>query len=278
VSIYLELFGASLAALACLAVAAPAFGAFLHARGTVLQGLALPQAALAGIAIGALIEGAGHAHAGHTHTGSGIAFGWAAVGTLLGLCAVGVRWRSSGVENGRAAVVFCVASALAVLLPTFSPTGALHLEARTRGEILAIGGADLIAVAAATAVVVATLVRTWRHVLLVGQDPTAARVHGLSVLRTNLVFNGCVAVVTVVGTATAGPLATFGLLVVPAIGCQAGAPSMRAFLARSSMVGLVGASLSVALSFWADLPLGPCVVVGCLPATLVARVVWRTGS
>jgi len=278
VSIYFELFGASLAALAALALVAPPVGAFLYARGTALHGLALPQAALAGIAVGALVDALGHGADGHHHhhgpsLGSDLA--WAGVGTLVGLAALGFRSRVGGSESGRAAGVFCLASAAAVLLPSFAPTGALQLDARARGEILAIGTTDLALVLVASAVVAVLLLRGWRSVLLVGQDPLAARVCGLSIARTNALLNGCVAAITVVGTATAGPLAIFGLLVVPPLGCHAGAPSMAAFLRRSVAVGALGAVLAVAMSFEADLPLGPCVIVGAAVAALLARLVWR---
>lgn len=282
---YLGLFGASLGALLAMSIAAPPLGAFLHARGTALHGLALPQAALAGIAVGALIEALGHDHGyGYGHVGHGHGpslaadFLWASAGTAIGLAVLSARWRAGGSDSGRAAALFCVASAAAVLLPSFAPTGALQLDSRTRGEILAIGTLDLTVVLIATAGVALVLARTWRAVLLVGQDPLAARVRGLSIGRTNAVLYGCVAAITVVGTATTGPLAVFGLLVLPALGCHAGARSMASFLVRSIAVGVFGAALAVAGSFAADLPLGPCVIVGAAAAALAARLVWRAGE
>jgi len=119
------------------------------------------------------------------------------------------------------------------------------------------------------------LVRSWRAVLLVGQDALAARVCGLSIARTNAVLYGCVAAITVVGTATTGPLAVFGLLVLPALGSHAGSGSMAQFLRRSVAVGVVGSIVAVGVSFGVDLPLGPCVIVGCAVAALAARTLWR---
>jgi zinc/manganese transport system permease protein len=266
VSDFLLLFGPALAALAACACAAPLVGAFLHARGSAILGLALPQAALLGLVVGQVLVG-------HTHTtAASLAplFG-SAVAVVLALVLLYTRERSSGSEASRAAAVFVVAGAAVVLVGHLAPAGALEVEALMRGEILGVGSAELAVVLTTALLVVAHVAWRWRFIAAVGEDRVAAALHGCDVRREELAFAAAVAAVAVVCTATLGPLPLFALLVLPPLGVQRMAWSTVAFLVLSVLVGLVGSGVGALIAFEIDAPLGASVVLGNAVVALLVR-------
>jgi ABC-type Mn2+/Zn2+ transport system permease subunit len=290
----LQLFGASLAALAAVALAAPLIGSFLHARGTAFHGLVLPQLATFGIALGHvapplaalvgldgiagwLAAGTGdNAHAGHEHGGVGAAhvdltLGWAtlAVGVGLGL----LTWlaRRPGSDSARLAGAFAVATGGTALCAQLSPTGALHLGALMGGEALAVSHGDAWRVGLVCLVTVAFVVWRWRDLSMALHDREFALALGVRVVRLDLWLAVATAALVIVGTLALGPLPLFALLVLPPLGARSGARSMAGFLTRSTLTSVMGAATGAALSFGADLPLGASIVAG---ATAAAGVVW----
>jgi len=266
VSELLRLFGPALGALAACALAAPLVGTFLHARGSALLGLALPQAALLGLVVGQAL--AGHTHGGAAPTAPYIG---AAGAVVLALALLYSREHATASEAPRAAALFVVAGAAVVLVGHLAPAGALEVEALARGEILGVGTPELAFVLVTAALVVAHVVWRWRHLASVGEDRVAAALHGSSVKREELAFAAAVAAITVVGTATLGPLPLFALLVLPPLAVQRMAWSTAAFLVLAALVGLVGSGVGALIAFELDAPLGASVVAGNAAVALLVR-------
>jgi len=267
-----ELFGYSILATLVAGLVAPLVGSFLLARRTGFLGIVLPQFAAAGVAFGYLVlpwwtEHLGHildpvAHGDEAHLALGYHLQWAGLFTAagLGLVALASR-RRDGTDTGMMAAAFALASALTVLFAHGSPVGDIYVHSLLRGEILAIDGHELGALAGTLVLVGLGVLLGFRHLTRVGLDPDGARVLGDRPLLWELFLALLVAATVSVSVMTVGPVVLFGLLVMPPLVARPLAGSMGRFLVLSSTIGLVSAAGGIWLSFRFDWPLGPSVVV-----------------
>jgi zinc transport system permease protein len=258
-----QLFGPALVATLAAGLLCPWVGAGLFLRRAAFHGVALPQVAAAAVALGLLLWP-------HLAPGRGLVPPEAPAEFLLGcallaLAAVllglaGAR-RARSDETARVAAVFAVASAATTLLALYSPLGGERVEALLRGELLALDWGDALLFGGGLSAVAAALWSRRRELLLAALDPEGARVLGHSLRRLEWLWLGAVGATVALGATLAGPVVLFGLLVLPPLAARSVARSMRSFLAGSSALGLASAAAGLWLSFGADWPLGPSVVV-----------------
>lgn len=157
-------------------------------------------------------------------------------------------------------VVYAVSAAGAVLLVDRAPHGAEHLRAMLVGNILTVGGMDVVKVGALYAVIGALHWLCRRPFFLISLDPQSAYREGWHVRLWDFLFYASFGLVVTSSVRIAGVLLVFSYLIVPSLAAIAvgGRMSTRlvigwGFGAAVSIIGMVGSALL-------DLPTGATVV------------------
>lgn len=251
------LVGSVLVGLVC-----PLVGVYFVLRRMVFLGVALPQVSAAGIA--AAFYGYRLLVGPHQH-GEGGERVLALVGSLgctlvaLLFLAVLERARRQSVEE-RIGVTYAVAAAATILLLAADPYAESHLVSILKGDILATTQSSLVLVASVFGAVVALLLVFRRELLLVSFDRDMAAVLGFRTVAWDSLLYFLIGIVISLGVMTAGPVVTFGFLLVPAVTVRLLARRMLTFSIASSLLGGATAFVGFALAYRYDLPLGPAEV------------------
>ncbi len=240
----------------------PLIGVFLVLRKLAFLGVALPQVSSAGIAFAFCLPAwgiVGHSHAGHFEGDEQLyaLFGSLSF-TLLAILVLAVlERRGSGWVEGRLSTVYLLAGAWSILLLAKNPVAERGLLNLLQGEIVAISNFDLLLTVSILGIVVLALLLFWREFLLVSYDREMA----LSLNKRIVVWDGLLYLL--IGTAisisvlSAGPLVSFGFLVLPPLVAYQFAVTMRQFAISASLIGMATALLGFAIAFKYDFPVGP---------------------
>jgi zinc/manganese transport system permease protein len=192
---------------------------------------------------------------------------WQAYGAGLGATLVGAlvlaltRTRERHVsQEAVIGVVYAVSSAGAVLLADRAPHGVEHVRAMLVGNLLAVGPADVVKVAALYAAIGLVHWACRRPFFLISTDPDAAFAEGWRVRLWDFAFYATFGVVVTSSVRIGGVLLVFSYLIVPALAGVALGRSIRDKLlvgwGFGTLVSVVGVVASAAL----DLPTGATVV------------------
>jgi len=154
-------------------------------------------------------------------------------------------------------------SALAIGLVVLSlmPGVQADLTGFLFGDLLAMSRNDLIWIYSGAALILVLLARLWRSLLMATIHEELARVEGFAVERLRIVLMLMFSLVIAVAMKIVGVLLITALLIIPAATARrlAGTPEQMALLATGFGVTAVGGGL--AMSWFADTPAGPSVVV-----------------
>lgn len=247
-------------------------GVYVVLRRLVLLGVALPQAGAAGIA--AALWLIGHAHRPDSVHTSALLGSLAATFAALAALIVAQRVRRSPAEWGIGAL-YAAAAAATVLFVAVNPTGDLEMTNLLRGELLALGDADLGILALTTAFALLLFFAFRREILLASFDAEFARTIGHEPGRADALLFGLLGVAIALGVMDAGPVVVFGFLVLPALAALRIAPGLGAALTISAAIGVVCSISGFVLAYRADLPAGPTSVALAAAVWLVASAVSR---
>jgi len=265
------LVGSVLVGLVC-----PLVGVYFVLRRMIFLGVALPQLSAAGIAFAFLayrtVVGV-HAHEEPSERALAMAgsFAFTLVGLLV-LAALERRGRET--VEARIGTTYALAASATILFLAADPYGEAHLVNLLKGDITTTQGGHVTLLALVYGAVVLALLAFRKELLLVSFDRELATVFGRRVALWDGLLYLLIGTTISLGVMTAGPLVTFGFLVVPALTARL---LVRRMLAFSVAAAVLGAAAAFA-GFWAayrwDLPLGPTqVAVAC--AGLMAVGVWN---
>lgn len=248
------------ALVACLALAVTGgpLGTLLVLRRMSLVGDAMAHALLPGAALGYLLAGLS---LGAMSLG---AFGAA---LLVALLAGAVARRTPQREDASFAAFYLIALALGVLLVARRGGGAdlMHL---LFGSVLAVDADTLLLVAGVSTATLLVLALLWRPLVAGAVDPLFLRsVAPATAARTHAVFLALVVAQLVAGFQALGTLMAVGLLMLPATAARFWARGLGATIALAAAIGAASAWAGLLLSYHAELPSGPAIV-------LVAGVVY----
>jgi manganese/iron transport system permease protein len=220
---------------------------FLVLKGWALMGDAVSHAVLPGIVlaymagvpllIGAFVAG----------LGSALLTGWLADNS---------RIKRDTVMG----VVFSAMFALGIVLHTAFPTD-VHLDHILFGNMLGVGGTDLITAALISIPVTVVLALKWRDLMLHAFDPAQAQVSGLPV---RLMHYGLLAILslTIVATlSSVGLILAIGLLIAPGAIAFLTARSFGAMLVTATLVCLVAMLSGIWASFHLDSAPAPTIIL-----------------
>jgi ABC-type Mn2+/Zn2+ transport system permease subunit len=248
-------------------------GVYLVLRRLVLVGVALPQAGAAGVAAVFWLTGHAHAAGAQTHL-LALAGSLAATFAALALLVAGRRAAGAPAEWGVGAL-YATSSAATILFVALNPTGDIEMASLLRGELLAIGAADLYAIGAVLVAVGALFVAFRRDLLLCSFDPEFARTLGRDPRRYDLLLHLLFGTGIALGVMTTGPLVVFGFLVLPALAALRLAGGLGAAFALAAAVAAASFLGGFELAYRADLPAGPLCVAAAAACWALAGVVSR---
>lgn len=248
----------------------PLVGVYFVLRRMIFLGVALPQVSAAGIASSffayQLFAGPHQQMQGSEHVLAMIgSFSFTlAVTFILAL----LERRGRETVEARIGTTYAVAAAATILFLAKDPHGDAQMVNLLKGDILATTAASLTWMLAIFGLIVLTLFAFRKELLLVSFDRDLAVVFGKRAGLWDVVLYLMIGGVISLGVMTAGPMATFGFLVVPAVTVRMLAGRMLTFMVGSAALGGATAFAGFYCAYRFDLPLGPAEVA--LSSTLLA--------
>ena len=151
--------------------------------------------------------------------------------------------------------------ALGVVVLSLTDSIRVNLEAYLFGDLLTINGTDLGWILLICVLVLIVICIFWNQILSTIVHPELAEVEGISVKKIQLVLILTMAVTIAVSMKVVGVLLITSLLIVPAAAARqiSNTPEKMAFSA--SFIGCFSVVSGLLLSFFADTPAGPTIVV-----------------
>jgi zinc transport system permease protein len=238
-------------------LAAPAIGTYLVQRRLSLLGDGIGHVALTGVAVGLL-------------TGTAPLVTAVAV-AILGAVAIELL-RAHGHASGDVALALLFYGGIAggVLLTSLADQSAATLNTYLFGAITTVSAQELTVVAVLSGLVLLAAVGLAPQLFAVCQDEEYARVVGLPARVYGLLIAVMAAVTITVAMRTVGLLLVSALMVVPVAAAQQLSRSFKATFAAAMMIGVVTSLVGVVVSFHADTPPGPTIVLAALAAFAAA--------
>ena len=226
-------------------------GAYVVVRRLALMADALSHSLLPGLALAAIVVGLSPA---------GLLFGGllAAVFVVLGGHLIS---RSSRVKEETAiAALYIVAFALGIAIIKYGGVK-VSLDHFLFGNILGVGNTDLWTSYVITCVVLLVLVAFQRSLFLAIFEASVAKSLGIRVgwLLGVLIFLIVLAMVS--SLQAVGVLLSLGLLILPAATVYLLSDRFGVMLWGGAALGVVGAVIGLLVSFWANIPSGPAIVL-----------------
>lgn len=243
----------ALAGCLALSLSAAPMGVFLMLRRMSLMGDAMAHGILPGAALGYLYAGLSL---------GAMTLGGIVAGVLVAVAA-GLVARSTVLKEDTSMAAFYLLSlALGVLIVSTrgSNVDLLHV---LFGTVLALNDDALILLGAITSFTLLSLAVLYRPLMMECLDPAFLR----SVSRWSPVahygFLGLLVINLVAGFHALGTLMSVGLLVLPAAASRFWVREITPMLLLSSAIAMVGSASGLLISYHADLPTGPTIVL-CL--------------
>lgn len=240
----------------------PLIGVYFLLRRMVFLGVALPQVSAAGIAFSFIayrLAVGPHEHLDVSERA--LAIVGSIVFTLSAtLILAALERRGRQTVEARIGTTYAVAAAATILFLAKDPHGDAQMVNLLKGDILATTGTSLTWMTDVFALVGLALFAFRRELLLVSFDRDLAIVFGKRPGTWDVVLYLLIGIVISLGVMVAGPLATFGFLVVPPVTVRLFARHMVTLVLVSALIGAVTAFGGFYCAYRFDLPLGPAEV------------------
>ncbi|MEF7613089.1 zinc ABC transporter substrate-binding protein [Aquincola sp. MAHUQ-54] len=261
---------------ACLALALTCgpLGTLLVLRRMSLVGDAMAHALLPGAAVGYLAAGLSL---------GAMSAGAFAAALLVALLAGAVARFTPQREDASFAAFYLIALAAGVLLIA-QRGGSVDLMHVLFGSVLAVDDASLQLVATVSGASLLLLALLWRPIVAGAVDPVFLRSVSRAAPAVHYAFLALVVANLVAGFQALGTLMAVGLLMLPATAARFWVRGLGALAGLSSVIAALSAWAGLLLSYHANLPSGPAIVLaagGCYLASLAfgrhdsLRARWR---
>ena len=243
-------------------VVCPLVGAYFVLRRMIFLGVALPQLSAAGIAfsfVGYRLAVGPHEHGNVSERELAMLGSFAfTLGGLLVLTAFERRGRET--VEARIGVTYAIAAALTILFLAVDPHGDAEMVNLLKGDILATTRTSLTLLAYVLGAVVLVLFAFRKEFLLISFDRDLAVVFGKRAALWDGLLYLLIGITISLGVMTAGPLVTFGFLVVPPLTARLVTRRMLSFSLVAAAIGGAAAFGGFYCAYRMDLPLGPAEV------------------
>ena len=243
-------------------------GVFLMLRRMSLTGDAMAHAILPGAALGYLVAGLSL---------PAMTLGGIVAGTLVAVSAGLVARFTALKEDASLAAFYLISLALGVTLVSAkgSNVDLLHV---LFGTVLALDDAALVLLAGIATVTLATLALLYRPLVLECVDPTFLRSVSRAGGPTHLVFLALVVLNLVGGFQALGTLLAVGLMMLPAAASRFWSQDVTAMVAVATTLAMVSGALGLVLSYHAESPSGPAIILVAGGAYLASMALGREGG
>ena len=237
------LLAACLAALACSVI-----GVFVVLRGMAFMGDAVAHSSLAGMSVAYFFGGS-------VFWG---AFAWAVPASL----AITFISRKAKVKLDTAiGIIFASGFAIGIILMSQVNNYTADLFALLFGNVLAVSWGEVLLIALVTGGILLLIVMLYKELLFTAYDATMSAASGIPVRFLQYLLPVLVGVTTVASLRVVGIVLVLALLVTPAATAALLARRLPGIMIFSVLVGLISTVAGLYLSFHADLPSGPSIVV-----------------
>ena len=237
------LVAAGLAAIVCAVV-----GAFVVLKGMAFMGEAVAHSSLAGMSV-AYYSG------GNLFWG---ALAWAVPASLL------ITWISRRANlrlDTAIGIIFASGFALGLILMSRVTNYTADLFGLLFGNILGASWDEVALIGGLTVAVLLMVLVFYKELLFTSYDVTVAAASGIPVRFLQYLLPALVAVTTVVALKSVGVVLVMALLVTPPATATLLARRLPAIMATSVAVAIVATVTGLYLSFYANLPSGPSIVM-----------------
>jgi len=233
-----------------LAVAAPPLGVVLVLRRMSLTAEVLQHGILPGVAAGAALAGVSLWAMG---------LGGVIAGLAIALLAGVLARATAGREDSQLAGLYLVALAAGVAIVSATP--GVDLTHLLFGSVLAVDPPALLLMAGVASLVLAGLALIWRPLALESIDPAFLRAVSGSGAVWHLGFMALVVLCAVAGFVALGTLMSIGLMMLPAIAARHWGETLAGQVTAAVAIAVTSAIGGLLLSYHADLPAGPAIVL-----------------
>ena len=255
------LLNALLAGLSLALVAGP-LGSFVVWRRMAYFGDTLAHAALLGVALGFLLD---------ISPTLAVTVGCIILAVLL----VTLQQRQPLAADTLLGILAHSTLSLGLVAISFMHEVRVDLMAYLFGDLLAVGGRDLLWIAGGSALVLGLLAWLWRPLLALTVHEELAKVEGLPVGALRLALMLLIGLVIAVAMKIVGVLLITSLLIIPAAAAQRHARSPEQMAGGASAIGLLAVCGGLALSWFRDTPAGPSIVVSAAGLFLLSFLLPR---
>ena len=255
---------AGFAAVVCALV-----GSFVVLKGLAFMGDAVAHSSLAGMSVAYFL-------------GSNIfwgALGWAIPASLL---ITFISRRANLRLDASIGIIFASGFALGIILMSRVTGYAADLFGLLFGNVLGISWAEVALIGGIAATVSLVIAVFYKELLFTSYDATMSAASGIPVRFMQYLLPVLVGVTTVASLKAVGIVLVLALLVTPSATAMLLARRMPSIMAYSVAVGLIATVLGLYLSFYANLPSGPSIVLVATGLFLLALlfspvkgILWR---
>ncbi len=250
-----------------LSLSATPVGVFLMLRRMSLTGDAMAHAILPGAAVGFLFAGLSL---------PAMTLGGAAAGLAVAVVSGFVARSTVLREDASLAAFYLISLALGVLIVSTRGTNVdlMHL---LFGTVLALNDDAILLLAGIASATLIALAALYRALVLECLEPTFLR----SVSRLSPVAHHAFLLLVVLnlvgGFHALGTLMSIGVMILPAAGARFWARDINTLIAVAVGLGLAGGWAGLLLSYHADLPSGPCIVLSLGGFYVISLLIGREG-
>lgn len=255
-----------LAAALIVGIVCPIIGSYVVLRGMAFLGDALAHIILPGVVIAFLL-------------GWPLAVGALVAGVLAALLIGAVNRRADLREDAAIGVVFAGAFALGVALISIQRSYAVDLAHILFGNLLGVSTADLWLMVILGGLVLLVVFMLYKEFLVLSFDPILATTLRLPVVFLQNLILVLLSIVIVVSLQAVGVALVLAMLVTPASTAYLLSRRLPIMMSVAAAIGAISSLIGLYLSFYADLPSGPVIVlVQTFFFLLVALFSRRRGS
>ena len=263
-----EFMRRALVGVIAIAVAGGPIGVFLMLRRMSLTGDAMAHAILPGAAVGYLVAGLSL---------PAMALGGLVAGVVVAMLAGAVARYTPQKEDASLAAFYLISLALGVSIVSLkgSNVDLLHV---LFGSILALDNASLILLGGVATVTLLTLALLFRPLVVECIDPTFLRSVSGAGTPTHLIFLGLVVLNLVGGFHALGTLLAVGLMMLPAAAARFWTADLSLMLVAATGIGMASGVVGLLVSFHAELPAGPAIILVAGAVYAVSLLLGREGG
>ncbi|MET8545887.1 anchored repeat-type ABC transporter permease subunit [Kitasatospora sp. NPDC004799] len=223
-------------------------GVYVVLRGMAFIGDAVAHSAFPGVALAYAFEG-------------DLLLGGAAAGVTTAVLIAVVSQNRRLKEDTVIGVFFAFAFGLGIVLVSTRDTWTTDLSSFLFGQVLAVSGGGVAVVGGLGAVLVLVALALRKELVAVALDRETARAAGLPVLALDLALYLLVTTAIVMSLEAVGNVLVLALLITPAATARLLTDRLRPMTALSSLLGCVGGTAGLYVSYGYDLAAGGSVVV-----------------